>query len=81
MVFVAISAARNCQYCTTAHLAFCALLGVDASTSAGGMLTLTGQGTATHVQLTLHDTGSGIPAGQLARIFEPLYTTKPGGRA
>jgi uncharacterized peroxidase-related enzyme len=32
MVFVAISAARNCQYCTTAHLAFCALLGVDAAT-------------------------------------------------
>ena len=47
--------------------------------SAGGTLTLTGQGTATHVQLTLRDTGSGIPAGQLARIFEPLYTTKPGG--
>ena len=45
------------------------------------MLTLTGQGTATYVQLTLHDTGSGIPAGQPARIFEPLYTTKPGGRA
>jgi alkylhydroperoxidase family enzyme len=31
-MFVAISAARNCQYCTTAHLAFCALLGVDAAT-------------------------------------------------
>ena len=46
---------------------------------AGGTLTLTGQGTATHVQLALRDTGSGIPAGQLARIFEPLYTTKPGG--
>ena len=25
------------------------------------------------------DTGSGIPAHQLAQIFEPLYTTKPGG--
>ena len=47
--------------------------------SAGGTLTLTGQGTATHVQLTLRDTGSGIPAGQLGRLFEPLYTTKPGG--
>ena len=34
MLFVAISAARNCQYCTTAHLAFCALLGVDAATLA-----------------------------------------------
>jgi uncharacterized peroxidase-related enzyme len=34
MLFVAISAARNCQYCTTAHLAFCALLGVDTATLA-----------------------------------------------
>jgi uncharacterized peroxidase-related enzyme len=32
MLFVAISAARNCQYCTTAHLAFCTLLGVGAAT-------------------------------------------------
>ena len=46
---------------------------------AGGTLTLTGQETATHVQLALRDTGSGIPAVQLARIFEPLYTSKPGG--
>jgi uncharacterized peroxidase-related enzyme len=34
MLFVAISAARNCQYCTTAHLAFCTLLGVDPATLA-----------------------------------------------
>jgi PAS domain S-box-containing protein len=45
----------------------------------GGSLTLAGQGTPTHVQLQVRDTGSGIPAAQLARIFEPLYTTKPGG--
>lgn len=32
MLFVAISATRNCQYCTTAHAAFCALLGVDPAT-------------------------------------------------
>jgi signal transduction histidine kinase len=49
------------------------------ATPAGGTLMLTGQGTATHVQLALRDTGSGIPAEQLARIFEPLYTTKSGG--
>jgi uncharacterized peroxidase-related enzyme len=34
MLFVAVSAARNCQYCTTAHLAFCTLLGVDPATLA-----------------------------------------------
>ena len=45
----------------------------------GGTLTLAGQGTATHVQLHVRDTGSGIPAEHRAAIFEPLYTTKPGG--
>jgi signal transduction histidine kinase len=45
----------------------------------GGTLTLVGQRTATHVQLHVRDTGIGIPTEQLAKIFEPLYTTKPGG--
>src|SRR5439155_16058047 len=45
----------------------------------GGTVTLAGAGTATHVQLQVQDTGSGIPAERLAQIFEPLYTTKPGG--
>ncbi len=35
--------------------------------------------TATQVQLYVQDTGSGIAAEQLGQIFEPLYTTKPGG--
>ena len=45
----------------------------------GGLLTVAGQCTATYVHLQVQDTGSGIPAPQLATIFEPLYTTKPGG--
>ncbi|HEY5868622.1 MAG TPA: ATP-binding protein [Candidatus Tectomicrobia bacterium] len=45
----------------------------------GGTLTVRGQATATQVQLRVQDTGVGIPAAQRARIFEPLYTTKPGG--
>ncbi len=45
----------------------------------GGTVTLEGQGMATHVQLQVRDTGSGIPAARLAQIFEPLYTTKPEG--
>ena len=40
---------------------------------------MTGQSTATQVQLQVCDTGSGIAAERLERIFEPLYTTKPGG--
>ena len=45
----------------------------------GGTVTLRGQPTATQVQLHVRDTGMGIPAARLATIFEPLYTTKPGG--
>ena len=45
----------------------------------GGMVMITGHSTATQVQLQVRDTGSGIPAERLERIFEPLYTTKPGG--
>ena len=45
----------------------------------GGTLSVRGQTTATQVQLHVQDTGVGIPAAQHARIFEPLYTTKPGG--
>jgi signal transduction histidine kinase len=45
----------------------------------GGTLTVDGLRTAAHVQLTVRDTGSGIPAEQIPQIFEPLYTTKPTG--
>jgi signal transduction histidine kinase len=45
----------------------------------GGTLRLVGRRTATHVQLQIQDTGSGIAAENLPKIFEPLYTTKPGG--
>jgi len=45
----------------------------------GGRLTLSGQSTASQVQVQVQDTGSGIPSALLERLFEPLYTTKPGG--
>jgi PAS domain S-box-containing protein len=45
----------------------------------GGILTLRGARTADVVALQLQDTGTGMPADALPRIFEPLYTTKPGG--
>jgi PAS domain S-box-containing protein len=47
--------------------------------AAGGTLIVAGCGTATHVEIQVRDTGSGMPPETLARIFEPLYTTKPGG--
>ncbi|MBI9090409.1 MAG: PAS domain S-box protein [Desulfobacterium sp.] len=33
-----------------------------------------------YVQLTVGDSGSGIPAEHLERIFEPFFTTKPQGK-
>src|SRR5262249_1364397 len=45
----------------------------------GGTVSIRGQQTATQVQVQVHDTGSGIAAESLGRIFEPLYTTKPDG--
>jgi signal transduction histidine kinase len=45
----------------------------------GGTLSLECVRTATAVQLRVGDSGTGIPAERVPRIFEPLYTTKPGG--
>ena len=45
----------------------------------GGSLTMACVRTTTAVQLRVSDSGVGIPAELLTRIFEPLYTTKPGG--
>ncbi len=45
----------------------------------GGQLTLAGQRTTSHLVLTVQDTGMGIAAEALPRLFTPLYTTKPGG--
>jgi signal transduction histidine kinase len=46
---------------------------------AGGALRLACLRTATAVQLHIRDRGVGMAAEQIPRIFEPLYTTKPGG--
>ena len=45
----------------------------------GGTLRLECARTATEVQVRIHDRGIGMPAEQVPQIFEPLYTTKPGG--
>ena len=47
----------------------------------GGTLRLECVRTATEVDVRIRDSGVGIPTEQLPRIFEPLYTTKPGGTA
>jgi PAS domain S-box-containing protein len=45
----------------------------------GGMLTLQTGETNDDVWLSVTDTGGGIPQEQIARIFEPFYTTKKKG--
>jgi signal transduction histidine kinase len=45
----------------------------------GGTLTLRGQGLASRVHIDIVDTGKGIPAEQLSRLFTPWHTTKPEG--
>ncbi len=46
----------------------------------GGRLSLGARADDGQVALVVTDTGAGISTGDLARVFEPLYTTKPRGR-
>lgn len=46
----------------------------------GGTLTLATRASPGRAIVEVRDTGIGIPAGELAKIFEPFYTTKPPGQ-
>jgi two-component system, NtrC family, sensor kinase len=46
----------------------------------GGRLSLAARPDGDGVALVVADTGAGIPVEDLARVFEPLYTTKPPGK-
>jgi signal transduction histidine kinase len=45
----------------------------------GGRLTITARQTDGNVEVAVTDTGVGIPAEQLNRVMEPLYSTKARG--
>jgi two-component system sensor kinase FixL len=45
----------------------------------GGQLTIRGSAVDGGVEVAFTDTGMGIPADQLGRIMEPLYSTKARG--
>jgi len=45
----------------------------------GGQLTVTLRPHAHEVEVRVCDSGHGIPAGDVERVFEPFYTTKAAG--
>ncbi|HEY7159292.1 MAG TPA: ATP-binding protein, partial [Gemmataceae bacterium] len=45
----------------------------------GGRLSVTARGVDGGIETTVADTGVGIPAEQLSRVMEPLYSTKARG--
>jgi signal transduction histidine kinase len=45
----------------------------------GGTLTVTTRVTGRSIAITFSDTGKGIPAADLSKIFQPFYTTKHRG--
>jgi two-component system NtrC family sensor kinase len=53
---------------------------VEVSTVTGKSVSRQTRAHAVFHRLSIRDQGPGIPAGDIARVFEPFYTTKPEGR-
>ena len=57
-----------------------ALNAVQAMEGRGGNLCVRTSHENGAIQIEIEDTGCGIPAEMLARIYEPFFTTKPAGK-
>jgi PAS domain S-box-containing protein len=56
------------------------LNGVEAMKETGGVLTMKSQlGEDGQIQISIHDTGPGLPLGNAGQIFDAFFTTKPQG--
>jgi signal transduction histidine kinase/DNA-binding NarL/FixJ family response regulator len=55
------------------------ILNAHAAMQNGGVLTVRAWAEKTEVVLQFEDTGSGIPAEQMNKIFDPFFSTKPTG--
>ena len=53
---------------------------LDAMEKTGGIITLGAKRTGNDIIVTVSDNGPGIAEANLARIFDPFYTTKPVGK-
>jgi two-component system sensor histidine kinase HydH len=55
------------------------LMNAVEATPAGGVIAVQSRYDSGHVQIKIRDSGPGIPAQDLERIFEPFYSTKARG--
>ena len=56
------------------------LNGLEAMEGTGGVLTAKSRlDEDGDIQISIHDTGPGLPLGSASRIFDPFFTTKPQG--
>lgn len=70
-------AALNTELLNQAILNLC--LNAQQAMPSGGELILSTRRAGDRVVLEVTDTGKGIPQGDLARVFEPFYSTRKGG--
>ncbi|MCD6224104.1 MAG: two-component sensor histidine kinase [Deltaproteobacteria bacterium] len=53
---------------------------LDAMEDKGGILNIESRLADDYIEIKIADSGTGIPAANLARIFDPFFTTKPVGK-